>query len=371
MIAAYPALFPSEIADGYTLHSFCLSTKQELKLRRIKLNATHQVFTIRPSFVMPYMTGMTSDVEHALLLRYFGVPFWVLTHIFGRDDMYWHRIEQRLGKNSLVGTTVTSPDNLPRDVLADEKHSRLNGEPIYIPMVIADDCILGASIALKADEESLTAAYTPFKTEAQNIQPGYAPRTVNIDGWKATQRAWHSLFSSIRVILCFLHAFLKIRDRCKHLKEQYYDLKTRVWDAYHAPDKTLFLERLRELETWAWQHIKLENALSAILKLTEKASTYAQAYDHPTAYRTSNSLDRVMDRQDRYLYNGKYFHGHLISAEYRMRAWALCHNFKPYCPRATISRTYDSPAHKLNRKRYHDNWLQNLMVSASMGGYRT
>jgi len=29
-----------------------------------------------------------------------------------------------------------------------------------------------------------------------------------------------------------------------------------------------------------------------------------------------------------------------------------------------------SPAHKLNGFVYHDSWLQNLLVSASMGGHR-
>jgi hypothetical protein len=28
------------------------------------------------------------------------------------------------------------------------------------------------------------------------------------------------------------------------------------------------------------------------------------------------------------------------------------------------------PAEKLNGFRYHDNWLENLLVSASLGGYR-
>ena len=29
-----------------------------------------------------------------------------------------------------------------------------------------------------------------------------------------------------------------------------------------------------------------------------------------------------------------------------------------------------SPAERLNKFRYHDNWLHNLYVSASLGGYR-
>ena len=47
------------------------------------------------------------------------------------------------------------------------------------------------------------------------VSAAYAPATVNTDGWKATQAAWRTLFPTVVVILCFLHGFLKIRDRCR------------------------------------------------------------------------------------------------------------------------------------------------------------
>ena len=59
-----------------------------------------------------------------------------------------------------------------------------------------------------------------------------------------------------------------------------------------------------------------------------------------------------------------------MTAEYAVRGWALLHNFLPYCPRTLSATKYQSPAHQLNGFVYHDNWLQNLLVSASMGGYR-
>jgi len=70
-------------------------------------------------------------------------------------------------------------------------------------------------LALAADEEALTAAYGHFKDEAQHVNPDYQPQTVNTDGWFATQNAWRALFATITVMQCFLHAFLKIRDRAK------------------------------------------------------------------------------------------------------------------------------------------------------------
>lgn len=378
MLESYPELFPCEVKNGYTFHDILPASKklEGVRLRRIKIKSVNEdfaqdkVFTIRPSFVMPYMTAFVSEVEKPLFLRRFGVPFWALTYVFGHDDMYWYRLEQRIGQNSLVGTTVKDKKDLPQDLIADEKHSRFNGEKAYIATTVANDCVLGASIALKADENHLTDSYQYFKSEGQNVDPDYEPKTVNTDGWKATELAWRNLFHTISTILCFLHAFIKIRNCCKHLKEHYDEIRLRVWNIYDAQNPKAFISKVKNFKKWAKQNIENPKAIEAILKLCQKTTLFVKTYHHPSAYRTSNMLDRAMDRMDRYLFMGKYFHGHLLSAEYRIRAWALYLNFSPYCPRAKIAKAYMSPVHKLNEKVYHPNWLQNMMSSASMGGYR-
>jgi hypothetical protein len=38
--------------------------------------------------------------------------------------------------------------------------------------------------------------------------------------------------------------------------------------------------------------------------------------------------------------------------------------------RNKASKGWKSPAERLNGHRYHDDWLQNLLVSTSLGGYR-
>ena len=123
-----------------------------VSLRRIKLNALDEtgraiVVTIAPSAVLPYMTGYTDEVEKALFLRRFGVPFWGLSYVFGRNDPYWYRLSSHLGAYDIVQTTVKDPDNLPTHLLADEKHVHLNGEKAYIATTVGGDCVLGASLA--------------------------------------------------------------------------------------------------------------------------------------------------------------------------------------------------------------------------------
>ncbi|NBD34488.1 MAG: hypothetical protein GVY30_00650 [Chloroflexi bacterium] len=104
----------------------------DVTVRRIKLKAQdaqgrQQAFTIAPSAVLPYMTGETDEVEKALFLRRFGVPFWALAYVFGRDEQYWYRLEGQMGRYDIVGT-VKDAAQLPEHLLADEKHTRFNGD---------------------------------------------------------------------------------------------------------------------------------------------------------------------------------------------------------------------------------------------------
>ena len=112
-------------------------------------------------------------------------------------------------------------------------------------------------------------------------------------------------------------------------------------------------------------------ALDSVLKLCQRRDLFLHAYQHPSAYRTSNALDREMQCMDRYLSNHQYFHGHLSSSELGIRAWALLHNFRPYGPRSTKKLNFTSPAHRLNGSVYHQSWLHNLFISASMAGFRS
>jgi hypothetical protein len=366
-----PELFPATISAGYWLHDRRSSQKLAgVGLRRIKLKAPDrqgraQVFTVAPSSVMPYMTGYTDEVENGLFMRCFGVPFWALARVFGRDEAYWYRLAAQFGRYNLVQTTVKDPEKLPKDLLADEKFANFNGEQVYIATTVGQECVLGASIALVADTDNLKEAYGHFKTEAQQVQPDYAPETVNTDGWSPTQRAWQALFPLIVVIECFLHAYLKIRARCRRTLLS--PIAEKVWDLYRATNPQNFREQAADLLNWA-QHNVEGTPLAAIHKLAARVERLVLAYEHPQAHRTSNMLDRHMDRMARWLDDGRAFHGHWTSAECNIRSWALLHNFWPYCPRAKIAKVYQSPAHRLNGFVYHENWLHNLLVSTSLSG---
>src|SRR5262249_21905009 len=240
----HPELFPKAFAQGYTLKDDRVSVKRGLRLRRIACQADGSAFSIRPAFVLPYMAGWADDASGPLFLRGFGVPFWALARVFGRDPMYWYRLEVGLGRHSVVGTTVRQAE-VPQHLVADEHHQSRDGVKNYIATTVAAGCCLGAALAQAAAAEDLQEAYGVFKQEAQNVQADYAPKTVNTDGWAATRLAWQALFPLAVLLRCFLHGWLGIRERAKHLKELFRALGEKVWHAYHAADRRSFAQRLR------------------------------------------------------------------------------------------------------------------------------
>lgn len=363
-----PELFPDTFSEGYQLKDGRVSEKAGLTIRRIELR-DGTAYTVRPSFVMPYMTGRTDELEGALFLRKFGVPYWALARVFGHDPMYWYRLESALGRNSIVGTTVRKAD-LPEHLLADEHHQPRDGTKNYIATTIGSGCCLGAELAESAGADKLTEAYGVFRDEALNVDSQYAPKTVNTDGWKGTKAAWKTLFLSIIIVQCFLHGWLKIRDRAKHLEQWFAEIGRRVWDAYRAPNCRSFSQRIASLKAWATKHLN-GIVLEKVLDLCGKRDRWKVAYHHPGSHRTSNMLDRIMRSMNRYFDNGQHLHGSLQPSRLHCRAWALLYNFTPWNPAtARENGGWRSPAERLNKHRYHDNWLQNLLVSASLGGYR-
>ncbi len=373
----YPELFPEQFSTGYLMKDSFVSIKTGLMLRRITVDGI--AFSIRPSFVLPHLRK-DCDIElasNALLLRKFSVPFWALAHVFGKNPMYWYRLEVSLGSLSLVGTTIKSKELLPTDIAADEKHTKQFGEKVYVATTVADECILGAEVSPSAGTDDLTNAYGVFQQESQSLDQDYQPETVNTDGWNSTVSAFKALFPGIVLLQCFLHIYIKIRDRSKlKYRELFKQVSDKLWNCYEATGKRSFSQRVRRLFDWS---IDPENKLPDILKkpiatLKTKIKLFSAAYDHPNAHRTSNMLDRLMQRMDRHLYHCQYFHGALSAANLSIRAWALIYNFAPSNPytqkkyKEKYGKNFKSPAERLNQKSYHNDWLQNLLISGSLQG---
>jgi hypothetical protein len=260
-------------------------------------------------------------------------------------------------------TVKTVP--IPINLLADEHHEKINGEKTYIATTVAEGCVLGAEVSPSASKGDLQKAYGVFKDEALAVEAEYAPMTVNTDGWSGTIGAWSALFVGITLIRCFLHAWLRIRERSKNLKELFFEIGERVWEVYDAQTRRMMSQRIRRLRDWAMKHLN-GVVLEKVLDLCDKKGEWDLWYEHENAYTTSNELDRLMRRQNDYFDRGQHFHGGVESSNLRSRAWAVLHNYWDWGRKTRAANEgYRCPAERLNKKRYADNWLENLLVATS------
>jgi broad specificity phosphatase PhoE len=152
---------------------------------------------------------MADDVEKGLFLRKFGVPFWAVSHIFGRDQMYWYRLKQALGRNSIVGTTTRNCNDIPLHLSADEKHTRILGDKSYIAATVGGQCILQArvmSISLRFMEITLIRHGKPdyeLKGEAGSKEIGRVIENYDSSGIKdSPPKETIERLSNIRAVVC-------------------------------------------------------------------------------------------------------------------------------------------------------------------------
>jgi hypothetical protein len=330
----YKLLFDRDLSQGYQLHDIRYSRKMSLSYRRISIGK--EIYTIHPSFVMPYWSGKVVDCRDGIMLYLRGTSLDNIVTCFGENQQKWLDRVNHLGRFSIVGTTVKSPDLLAESLTADEKITFLNGKEIYACVTVGEDCILGADLSLTEDEDGLKESYDIFKQESLNISPTYQPKSVNTDGWAGTRKAWKGLFNEVILILCFLHSYIKIRSISKKepLKNELFN---QVWEAYNAESKTDFISKIAQIDDWAKKNINSLTVLAQVEKMKNNAHLFATSFDCE-GKRTSNMVDRAIKPMDKFLSNAQYFHGNLSSAQLTIRAFAIGYNFLPFCQRTIKSK---------------------------------
>ena len=367
-----PELFPVNLSLGYKLNGKTRPSKKIVGFRMRKIEVRGVNYRLRPSFMFPYCREKVDFVSKGLFLLKFGVPFWALAFVFGYNATWWYRIYIFLSHYDIVGTTVYASKDLPEHLVADEHHIKVKGEKKYVATTVGASCFLGMEVCDGASEVDLTQGYSIFKTECGLLKSDYEPLSVNTDGWLATQKAWQNLFTSINVIECFLHAYLKIRDRAtKKLKTVFRQVGDKVWNIYQAETKRQVAQRIRRLKEWTIENVQNCAMKENVLKLCDKKDKWLKHIDNPMVQRTSNMLDRLMRAMKKHKINSQMFHSTTKATTKNFRAFALIYNFTPSVPVVwKENSTLKSPAARLNNKIYADNWLENLILSANRHFFR-
>jgi len=364
-------LFPESMSGGYCLNGKTRESKKT-KLRMRKIKTGNQTYQLRPSYILPYQKGDVIEASHGLFFIKFGVPFWALAHVFGHSSMWWYRLYISLGNADIVSTTTYEKSNLPTDLIADEHHIKVRGEKKYVATTVGGNCFLGMAVCDSASEESLGEGYGVVKEELDRLDSDYKPNSVNTDGWAATKKVWKKLYPSIILIECFLHAFLKVRDRATKKMQPFFDVAgDKIWNCYRAESKRKFSQQIRRLREWAIREVIDSPMKDNILKLCAKKDTWMKHLDYPNAHRTSNMLDRLMRAMKKHKVNSQMFHSTTQATTNNFRAFALLYNFTPSSPSVWKEKPeFKSPAARLNQKTYADNWLENLLLSAARCQFR-
>lgn len=367
-----PELFPVDLSLGYKLNGKTRPSKKMAGFQMRKIEVLGINYQLRPSFMFPYCREKVDFVSKGLFLLKFGVPFWALAFVFGYNATWWYRIYIFLSSYDIVGTTVYEEKDLPRHLLGDEHHIKVKGDKKYVATTVGASCFLGMEVCDGVSEVNLQQGYGVFKTECEAVSIDYEPLSVNTDGWLATQKAWQSLFANINVIECFLHAYLKIRDRAtKKLQTAFKEIGDKVWNIYQADTKRQLAQRVRRLKEWVIENVQNCAMKENVLKLCDKKDKWMKHIDNPMAQRTSNMLDRLMRAMKKHKINSQMFHSTTEATTKNFRSFALVYNFTPSVPIVwKENTTLKSPAARLNNKIYADNWLENLILSANRHFFR-
>ena len=165
-----PEMFPEGFDQGDCLHGFgreSRSSRPETAEDRV---GRRPPYWLRPSFVTSSMTGTSISWRIPCSWRRMVFP-WLLKIGFGHTAMYWYRVIERLGRNSLVGTTVRDAAQLPEHLVADQHHADWAGQKGYIPTTVGGGWILGVALTAAADHAHLQEAYGVFAAEARDVPP--------------------------------------------------------------------------------------------------------------------------------------------------------------------------------------------------------
>lgn len=136
-----------------------------------------------------------------------------------------------------------------------------------------------------------------------------------------------------------MHGFLKIRDRSR----QDHELHRRVWAVYRAVSAVEFRRLMGQFQQCCGTQTWKTGVGPMLAKFGKRTEDYAVAYEHPGCRRTSNMVDRPMNRLCRLIYAGRGLHRHQRSSELRLEGWALLLNLRPYAPRNNQQRDIVSP----------------------------
>jgi len=112
------------------------------------------------------------------------------------------------------------------------------------------------------------------------------------------------LYSLLLHQLAAFYTFLLVFEIVlpKNLKTFLEKLLKKMWDCYNAETKASFSQKIRRLNEWCQINTTIPEIITdKIKKSHNNLSSFSSAYDFSGSHRTSNMIDHLMQRMDRFL----------------------------------------------------------------------
>jgi len=301
-----------------------------LTIWRVQCTRCKAVFTVLPHFVLRYRQMRPEAARDALLATHGGLSLEMCAAICHISPMALYRVICALGTQSLVAVLTRCALPLPRDILADEKHSKCLTDKVYLPTIISGRVMwhLGYSDAKSA--VAFTESYGAFQRAALEYKPSYRVQGALIDGFDSTTKSMRTLFPGARLGYC-------LRQRLRRFADH---ITTTVGEAHG--------ERVRH-----WIQDK-------------KSGWYAVLAD-PKMPAMSTRLDQAHNAMDRKLFAMKGFHHPGGSPSAFLTGLAHLYKLIPYQRRAKNAGLCGVEVE--GGRVPTSDWMLNLQILTS-GGYR-
>jgi len=286
-----------------------------------------------------------------------------------RPMVLW-RLVQWVGQLSPAQLNLALGVEPPQYILADEKHTRQNGERTYVPMIYEFQVALIWWIDYldSVSEEALRASFERFKGLDDRLAH-ILGATVN--GWEPTQNALLTVFQGVTLAECHLHAMIKLGTHLATYKRERKAAGQPVLEVEEQCIRAAFVRVLEAPTPEAYEEAleALPEAFHAEPLASRKHSLQTkqrlfQAWttDEKLA-RTSTALDQCMKFLNRKQDNMQTFRTDR-SASRTLNAWALTRNCWRFL--AGAKRAGQSPLELAGACFHHIPWMQwvNLTLCA-------
>ena len=359
---------------------------------RVRCLDCNAVFTVLPAFVVRYKRYDTDAMEKLMVqlfitegsYRMAGVSqalaidtaqsgTWAALEATSEEairPMVLWRLVQWVGQLSPAQLNLALGVEPPQYILADEKHTRQNGERTYVPMIYEFQVALIWWIDYldSVSEEALRASFERFKGLDDRLSHILG---ATVDGWEPTQNALLAAFQGITLAECHFHALIKLGTHLATYKRERKAAGQPVLEVEERCIRAAFVRVLEAPTPEAYEQAleQLPEAFHAEPLASRKHSLeikqllfQAWTTDEKLA-RTSTALDQCMRFLNRKQDNMQTFRTD-SSASCTLNAWALTRNCWRFL--AGAKRAGQSPLELAGACFHHIPWMQwvNLALCA-------